>query len=285
MLPEFPAEIYRTILGILVNEALVSQSSNQDSIDAFEVTLLPLEQTSVILQASTREYRVSYLKSILAKIPHLSLIVKVWPPPLYSHPLGRTARYSQAGRDSNIDEVKALLQEEEIFKEVHNYVNTLKERALVAAKISKHVLKFIDSPLPDDQSLSGEEARNYTAEVVLHLWSAKPRYAHDVDGQWARSGDQASFQSNKDEYLKSLDPLMQQSIVKVYNALCRELRPPFFGRTRSTMSMAPISTSSESTSSSTAEDSSGGGMWLYRSIVKEGMEKILEVLDQRAPGE
>ncbi|KAH0610329.1 uncharacterized protein H6S33_011856 [Morchella sextelata] len=144
---------------------------------------------------------------------------------------------------------------------VEEYLDNLEKKARAAQKIAGHLLTMMSFD-------TDEEQHSYATKVVIELWSAQSRYGHDVDGRWSDINDECGLQEVhvRDNYVTDLPSDIQEAMITAYNALAQRLQPPFYSSSR------------RSHGGRIAE---GEGMWLYRLIVKEGMEIILALLEQK----
>ncbi|KAI9865372.1 MAG: hypothetical protein M1813_002261 [Trichoglossum hirsutum] len=251
MLTQLPAELLSNILSYLVCTSPLPPSSKPRYFDSpvNDDALYPLGNTSRRLQASTREFRTHLLRSRLTRIPHIDLLLAIWTPPtFFRHRRGTTTPHDP-------HDPHDILLDQDTYTGVDSYLTALERRGWIAERIADNVLPLLALPATPD-------SRNFMTVTVLHLWSVQARYSHDVDGVWDYVRDEATLEVLRDDYVRALPPTLQRALIDVYNALCRKLKPPFYARDRMPGN----------------ERTGGEGMWLYRLLVKDGMEPVLAML-------
>lgn len=246
MLNNIPAELLLNILSYL------------DNLD-------PLSYASRSLSLSTRDYRTRALRSRLASIRHVELLMRIWTPPTFFRGRGGSPGYSPGSYITRPQDLHDILCDPEMFSRVEAYLASLERRVCVAERVAEHVLSIVSF----NSFRTSEERHSYATTIVLELWSAEARYGHDVDGRWLNVGDEGGLQEVhiQDSYVMNLPNHIQTAMVTVYNALAQRLRPPFY------------STSRRGHGGRVVE---GEGMWLYRLIVKVSLNIEIELLIVRS---
>ncbi|KAI9771763.1 MAG: hypothetical protein M1839_002728 [Geoglossum umbratile] len=240
MLTQLPAELLSNILSYLVYSSPLPQPRPRN-----EDALCSLGNTSRRLQTSTREFRTHLLRSRLSRIPHIDLLLTIWSPPMFFR-----CQYGAAAPHDLHD----VLLDQDAYSGVDAYLTALERRGWTAGRIADNVLPLLALPTTTD-------FQNFMTVAILHLWSVQARYSHDVDGVWDNVQDGVILDVLLDDYVRALPPPLQRAVIDVYNALSRKLKPPFYARGQIPENHTLIE-----------------GMWLYRLLVKDGMEPVLTML-------
>jgi hypothetical protein len=230
MLDEMPAELLLNILSYL------------DNLD-------PISHASHALSLSTRDFKTRTLRTRLANIKHIGLLMKIWTPPSFFKPREGSPACSKGSYITRPqDRLYDMLCDPYMVVKVEEYLDNLEKKARAAQKIAGHLLTMMSFD-------TDEEQHSYATKVVIELWSAQSRYGHDVDGRWSDINDECGLQEVhvRDNYVTDLPSDIQEAMITAYNALAQRLQPPFYSSSR------------RSHGGRIAE---GEGMWLYRLIVK-----------------
>lgn len=236
MLSDIPAELLLDVLSYLND-------------------LGPLSRASRSLSLSTRAYRTSTLRSRLANIRNVELLMRIWTPPMFFRRRRGSSGYSSGGYIERPQDLHDILCDPETFGRVESYLGSLERRAGVAWRVAEYVLSIVSF----NSFRTSEERHSYATMIVIELWSAQARYGHDVDGRWSNVGDEGGLQEVhiQDNYVIDLPGHIQTAMVTVYNGLAQRLRPPFYPQIRRGHGGRSIE---------------GEGIWLYRLIVKVSLE-------------
>ncbi|KAL7273094.1 hypothetical protein RUND412_004068 [Rhizina undulata] len=223
MLSSIPAELLLNILSYVDN-------------------LQPVSATSHLLSQAARDVRVHELRTRLARTRHIEVLMNIWTPPMFFN--RRHPNYTSQRQD-----LYNILCDPQMLSYVDQYIRTLERNLDVAEAVASHVLSLVSFNYP-----THGERLFFATRLVLELWSASPRYAHDVDGRWDHVTDDARTEDViRDPYVQRLPQHIQTGILTVYDALAEHLRPPFSSRRN-------------------------GGIWLYRHILKASLSEFLERL-------
>lgn len=212
--------------------------------------LTPISYVNQRLSATTRDYRAQLLRSRLQSISHIELLMRIWSPPLFFR-LDRGSGQTSGGYLSCPADFHDLLCDAETYNRIDRYLSTLERNNWVAGRIADFVVTMVD--------FSHNESRSLIKAAVIELWSAQVRYGHDVDGWMMQIRDEYGPDYYvQDAYVQTLPASLRNAIMKVYHALCQYLRHPFY----------PSASRNE-------------GLWLYKHILRGGMESILSMLESR----
>ena len=224
MLTSMPAELLLQILSHLISE---------DS----QAGLIPISYVNQRLLATTRDYRAQLLKSRLQSISHIELLMRIWSPPLFFR-IDRGSSQTSGGYLSCPADFHDLLCDADTYNRIDRYLSTLERNNWVAGRIADFVATMVD--------FSHSESRSLIKTAVIELWSAQVRYEHDVDGWINQIRDEYGPDYYvQDAYVQMLSATLRSAIMKVYHALCRYLRHPFY-----------------------SSASRNEGLWLYKYILR-----------------
>ncbi|KAI5803784.1 hypothetical protein EDC01DRAFT_469709 [Geopyxis carbonaria] len=235
MLGDLPAELLLNILGFL------------DNLD-------PVSASNRTLSATVRDHRASQLSGRLARVRQADLLMQIWSPPTFFLRNSRGQRY--AHRISHPQEMFNVLCDPQILPRVESYIASLERKAWVARRVAEHLIGLLQF----SGFRSSEERLAFASRIVIYMWSAQQRWAHDPDGYIQTLHGDITIEDicATDQYLIDMPADQRAWVVACYNALSQYLRPPFVPQGRR-----------------------GEGMWLYRLIVRDGMESVHTMLEQR----
>ncbi|CUS11786.1 unnamed protein product [Tuber aestivum] len=245
MIDNIPAELLLNILSYLDN-------------------LEPISGASHSLSLATRDFRTHALRTRLANISHVEILMRIWSPPTFFRRRGGSL-YGSGGYVTRPQDLHDILCDPDMFGRVEAYLGSLERRAYIAARVAEYVMTIVSF----NSFRTSAERRFYAMRIVLELWSPQARFSHDVDGRWLNLSDDSGLLDVhvQDAYVLNLPRDVQAAMVAVYDALAQNLRPPFY------------STSRRRHGGGVSE---GEGIWLYRLIVKEGMDAVLGMIEQRS---
>ncbi|RPA97403.1 hypothetical protein L873DRAFT_1135465 [Choiromyces venosus 120613-1] len=244
MINNIPAELLLNILSYLDN-------------------LEPISSTSQSLSLATRDFRTHELRARLANITHVELLMRIWSPPTFFRRGGSS--YGSGGYFTRPQDLHNILCDPDMFSRIEAYLGSLERRAYVAARVAEYVMTIVSF----NSFRTSAEMRFYAMRIVIELWSPQARFSHDIDGRWLNLGDDSGLIDVhvEDDYVLNLPRDVQAAMLSVYDALAQNLRPPFYSSSRRRHG---------------GRASEGEGIWLYRLIVKEGMDAVLHMIEQRS---
>ncbi|KAG0643415.1 hypothetical protein HOY80DRAFT_1007481 [Tuber brumale] len=245
MIDNIPAELLLNILSYLDN-------------------LEPISGASHSLSLATRDFRTRALRTRLASISHVEILMRIWSPPTFFRRRGGYP-YGSGGYITRPQDLHDILCDPDTFNRVEAYLGSLERRACVAARVAEYVMTIVSF----NSFRTSAERHFYAMRIVLELWSPQARFSHDVDGRWLNLGDDSGLLDVhiQDAYVLNLPRDVQAAMVTVYDALAQSLRPPFCSTSRRRHG---------------GRASEGEGIWLYRLIVKEGMDAVLGMIELRS---
>lgn len=199
--------------------------------------LQPIAQTSPALAAQTREYRGGLLRSRIARIPNISSLMRIWTPPTFFRSTGSSWQ-SNGGYISQPQDLLNLLNDEQLFASIDAYLTSLERKTQTLSALTS----YISLHLP-------QWPHSTIEQCLLQLWRAQAFYAHDIDRIWsapASPGEHILRQEARAGFAMGMMDAAVEGLVAVYDVLDRLVRPH-----------------------GTGQD------WLFRVIVREGMEVVL----------
>ncbi|KAA8913047.1 hypothetical protein FN846DRAFT_1019068 [Sphaerosporella brunnea] len=232
-------------LNDLPAELLLNILSHLDNLD-------PLSSANRTLSITVASYQASQLRGRLSRIQRdLELLVTIWPPPTFFH---QPRQHRQQPTIRTRSELTQVLCDPRMIPRAEAYIHDLETKSQTAAQVAQQILSL---------NLITTTNPEFLRTIVLQLWSAQQRYAHDVDGYVASLHERWCFGDLlvRDRYLAALPEDVKRGMDLVYEAVGRFLRPPFGRR-----------------------GPGGEGMALQRIIARGGMQDVLAMLQQRGGG-
>jgi hypothetical protein len=224
MLNDLPTELLLNVLSFLDN-------------------LNPLSASNRTLSSTVRDYQASQLRSRLARLSYANLLMSIWPPPSFFRRDPRAHKHAQPVHVNDPPDFIDVLRDPEMTPRVEAYITSLERKAWVARKMAGHLMLLVNFA----GFRNNHDRMSYVTALVLYLWSAEQRYAHDPDGYIDNLRDECDFRDLlvRDHYLADLPVDTQGWLEMCYDALSHHLKPPFVPRGRG-----------------------GEGLWLQRLIVR-----------------
>ncbi|KAF8471685.1 hypothetical protein BDZ91DRAFT_760345 [Kalaharituber pfeilii] len=196
------------------------------------------------LSAATRDYRAQLLRSRLQSISHIEILMRIWSPPLFFR-ADRGVGQSSGGYMSCPADFHDLLCDADTYNRIDRYLSTLERNNWVAGRIAEFVATVVDF----SHCRSSGEKRSLIKGAVIELWSSQVRYGHDVDGYMMQIRDEYGPEYYiQDSYIQGLPTALRSAVMTVYHALS--------SRTES--------------------------LWLYKHILRGGMESVLNMLESKS---
>lgn len=181
--------------------------------------LKPLSSSNKGLKSAAADSEARNLRSRLSSLTHRELLIQIWTPPAFFFP-GNSKQHRRAPETNDL---LSLLGNSELKPLVRNYTTSLEEKSELVKKMTQYLLS---------NGLAGlaNFPESFTQELLIHLWSARERYGHDIDGYLSHLGDSVTFKDlcdGQDRYFSMQSPQVE-GMMKVYYALSKKtLEHPF----------------------------------------------------------
>ena len=178
-----------------------------------------VSNVSQLFSATTRDLRIQQLRETIQSISHIRMLMKHWPPPLFSR-TQRGVGQTTGGHITQPHNFFNLVLNNDTYDKINHYLLILKNLNSVAATIAEFVMTL-------NEFRHGELTIEMAQTAIIYLWTAQVRYGHDVNGYVRQIKEEYGADYYiRDDYVRGLPPYIQHAMMSIYYALCSALRNP-----------------------------------------------------------